>query len=121
MKCCSRSECPIASTLDILGDRWTLVILRDMFFGKSKFGDFLKSQENIATNVLTKRLELIEEFGLAQKTVYQERPQRYEYKLTDKGKALLPILQSMSRWANEYVPETWALPDDFMADYEQSK
>lgn len=115
MKCCSRSECPISSTLDILGDRWTLVILRDMFIGKSKFGEFLASSENIATNILTKRLELIEQFGLANKTAYQQKPQRFEYKLTDKGKALLPILQAMCKWANEFVPETFIVSDDLMA------
>lgn len=114
MKCCSRSECPISSTLDILGDKWTLIILRDMFVGKTKFGEFLVSSENIATNILTKRLELIEQFGLANKSAYQQRPLRHEYKLTDKGRALLPMLQEMCKWANEYVPDTWNMPDDYM-------
>ncbi|PCI88208.1 MAG: transcriptional regulator [Hyphomicrobiales bacterium] len=109
IKCCARSECPIASSLDIFGDRWTLIILRDMLVGKSKFGEFLASAENIATNVLSKRLELIEGAGLADRVVYQQRPTRYEYKLTDKGKALLPILQEMCKWGNQYMPETWVL------------
>jgi len=63
----SQSGCPIASTLDIVGDWWTLVILRDMFTGKSKFGDFLSSPERITTNVLTDRLALLEQSGLARK------------------------------------------------------
>lgn len=114
IKCCARSECPIASSLDIFGDRWTLIILRDMLVGKSKFSEFLTSAENIATNVLCKRLELIEGAGLADRIVYQQRPTRYEYKLTEKGKALLPILQQMCKWGNQYMPETWVPPAEFM-------
>ncbi|MGL1920928.1 MAG: helix-turn-helix transcriptional regulator [Hyphomicrobiales bacterium] len=115
MECCSRSGCPISSTLDILGDKWTLVILRDMFAGKSKFSEFLASSESIATNILSKRLELIEATGLAKKTAYQQRPLRYEYRLTKKGQALLPILQEMGKWANDHVPDTWILPKDFIS------
>ena len=110
----SRSGCPIAYTLDIVGDRWTLVILRDMFTGKSKFGDFLSSPERITTNVLTDRLALLEQSGLAKKKAYQNRPLRYEYHLTEKGEALLPVLQEMCKWANKFKPGTWTPPDSFM-------
>lgn len=106
MKCCSRSVCPIANSLDIFGDRWTLVILRDMLAGKSKFSEFLASSENIATNILSKRLEWIEFSGLANKIAYQQRPPRFEYKLTEKGQALLPILRELSKWGDKYMPET---------------
>ena len=114
MKRTSRSGCPIASTLDIVGDRWTLVILRDMLTGKSKFGDFLSSPERITTNVLTDRLALLEQSGLAKKKAYQNRPLRYEYHLTEKGEALLPVLQAMSRWANRFVPDSWTTPPEFL-------
>jgi len=110
-----RSGCPIANTLDIVGDRWTLVVLRDLFTGKDKFSDFLTSPEGIATNVLSSRLQTMEANGLVEKTVYQRRPKRFAYKLTQKGHDLLPVLQSMCRWANAHVPGTWTPPDWFMS------
>lgn len=110
-----RSGCPIATTLDIVGDRWTLVVLRDLFTGKKRFSAFLASPEGIATNVLTDRLALLEQAGLVTKAPYQLRPKRHEYSLTDKGEALLPMLQEMCRWANRFVPGTWTPPESFMA------
>lgn len=109
-----RSGCPIATTLDIVGDRWTLVILRDLLTGKSRFSQFLASPERITTNILTDRLEVMESTGLVTKAAYQDRPTRYEYTLTRKGEALLPVLQEMCRWANAYVPGTWTPPASFM-------
>jgi DNA-binding HxlR family transcriptional regulator len=110
-----RSGCPIASTLDIVGDRWTLVVVRDLLMGKSRFSQFLISPERITTNVLTNRLAAMECAGLVTKTAYQDRPTRFEYALTRKGEALLPILQEMCRWANAHIPETWTPPASFMA------
>jgi len=110
-----RSGCPIATTLDIVGDRWTLVILRDMVNGKKRFSEFLDSPEAIATNVLTDRLALIEATGLAVRKPYQLKPKRFEYELTGKGRDLLPVMQSICRWANKHYPETWVPPENFMA------
>ena len=110
----ARSACPIATTLDIVGDRWTLVILRDMLTGKKRFSEFLASPERITTNVLTDRLALMEAVGLVAKTAYQQRPVRYEYAVTEMGRGLLPVLQEMCRWANRYMPETWTPPASFM-------
>jgi len=110
----TRSGCPIATTLDIVGDRWTLVVLRDLFTGKKRFSEFLTSPENIATNVLTNRLALMEAAGLVTKRAYQQRPRRYEYALTAKGRDLLPVLQEMCRWANRHYSETWKPPKSFM-------
>jgi DNA-binding HxlR family transcriptional regulator len=109
-----RSGCPIATTLDIVGDRWTLVILRDMVNGKKRFSEFLDSPEEIATNVLTDRLALIEVTGLAVRKSYQLRPKRFEYELTDKGRELLPVMQSICLWANKHYPHTWVAPESFM-------
>ncbi|WP_370335425.1 winged helix-turn-helix transcriptional regulator [Parvularcula marina] len=109
-----RSGCPIATTLDLVGDRWTLVILRDMLNGKTRFKDFLDSPERITTNVLTDRLAQMVEAGLARKNLYQERPKRYAYELTEKGRSLHSVVQAMCRWANEHVPGTWVPPDSFM-------
>lgn len=110
----SRSGCPIATTLDIVGDRWTLIILRDMLNGKKRFSEFLDSPEQITTNVLTDRLVLMEAAGLVEKNPYQLRPKRFEYLLTEKGHGLLPVLQEMCRWANRFMPETWTPPSSFM-------
>ena len=109
-----RSGCPIATTLDIVGDRCTLVILRDMLTGKRRFAEFLASPERITTNVLTDRLAGMEAAGLVAKAPYQERPVRFEYTLTPMGRGLLPVLQDMCRWANRFRPETLVPPASFM-------
>lgn len=110
-----RSGCPIASTLDLVGDRWTLVIVRDMVNGKKKYGEFLDSPERITTNVLADRLMKMEAAGLVAKAPYQRRPMRYEYTLTDKGLGLLAVIQEMCRWGNKHLPGTWVPPESFMA------
>lgn len=110
-----RSGCPIANTLDIVGDRWTLIIIRDMLNGKKKFSEFLDSPEQITTNVLTDRLALMENAELVSKTPYQLRPKRFEYVLTQKGLGLLPVLQEICRWGNHFMPETWTPPPSFMS------
>lgn len=109
-----RSPCPIATALDIVGDRWTLVVLRDLFMGKRPYGAFLESPENIPTNILANRLKRLVSEGLAEKILYQERPKRYEYQLTEKGMRLLPVLQELCRWTNRYYPESWKPPARFM-------
>ena len=109
-----RSACPIASTLDLVGDKWSMVILRDLLTGKRRFGEFVQSPERITTNVLTDRLARMEAYGLIERKPYSERPPRYEYLLTDKGAGLLPVLQEISRWANQHIPGTWRPPDMFM-------
>jgi DNA-binding HxlR family transcriptional regulator len=114
MERASRSACPIATTLDIVGDHWTLVILRDMLNGKKRFSQFLESPERITTNVLTDRLKLMERAGLVSRELYQLHPKRFEYILTKKGEALLPVLQEMCRWANRFIPATWVPPENFM-------
>ena len=111
----SRSGCPIASTLDLVGDRWSLVIVRDMLNGKARFGEFLNSPERIATSVLTDRLERLVAAGVVEARAYQDNPTRYEYRLTAMGEAMLPVLQEVCRWANRFLPETWPAPESFMA------
>jgi len=85
-----------------------------MFIGKSKFSEFLSSPERITTNVLTDRLALLESAGLAEKKAYQQRPLRHEYLLTEKGEALLPVLQEICKWGNSFLPDTWTPPESFM-------
>ncbi len=109
-----RSRCPIASTLDLLGDRWSLILIRDMLTGKTRFGEFLASPEHIPTNILSSRLRDLEEAGLVEKRPYQARPERFDYALTQQGQALLPVLQEVCRWANAHIEGTWRPPASFM-------
>lgn len=109
-----RSGCPIASTLDLLGDRWSLVIVRDLLTGKSRFQQFLAAPERITTNILADRLAALEAAGLVEKAAYQERPPRYDYRLTEAGMGLLPVLQQVCRWANRFLPGTWIPAQSFM-------
>ncbi len=109
-----RSGCPIASTLDLVGDKWSLVIVRDMVTGKKRFGEFMASPEGIKTNILTNRLRRMEGAGLVERRAYQTKPPRFEYLLTERGNALLPVLQAMCRWANTHIRDTWIPPDSFM-------
>jgi DNA-binding HxlR family transcriptional regulator len=108
-----RSPCPVASALDILGDRWTLVVLRTLFAGRRRYGELLQMPEKISTNILADRLQLLEREGLIEAHAYQENPIRYEYRLTRKGADLLPVLQSLARWSFTHIPGRWALPEWF--------
>jgi DNA-binding HxlR family transcriptional regulator len=102
-----RAPCPIASALDLLGDRWSLVVVRDLLFrDRHTYGELLDSPEGISTNILAERLRRLEEAGVIAKEVYQTRPRRYRYALTEKGEALRPVLMSMIRWANDHIPGT---------------
>ena len=106
-----RSRCPIAGALDLLGDRWTLLVLRDLlFYDKHRFGDFLESQEGISTNILAERLERLERAGLIERRRYQTRPVREEYFLTAKGHDLLPVLRELIQWGKQHVPGTAQQP-----------
>jgi DNA-binding HxlR family transcriptional regulator len=114
MKSKARSRCPIAASLDVLGDRWTLIILRDMFVGKRRFGEFIASSEKITTSVLADRLARLEEAGLVARSVYQILPERFEYNLTKDGLGLLPVLQEFCLWGNRHFPQTIEPPGGFM-------
>jgi DNA-binding HxlR family transcriptional regulator len=74
----TRSGCPIAATLDLVGDKWSLVIVRDMLMGKRRYGEFLASPEGITTNILADRLKRMEDLGLISKAPYQKHPPRYD-------------------------------------------
>lgn len=101
-----RSACPVANTLDILGDKWTLLVIRDLFLGKQTYGEFQASLERIPTNILAERLKRLHDVGIVSKTQYQEKPIRYQYQLTDKGLALGPILKEIVIWGQRYIPGT---------------
>ena len=103
-----RSPCPIANTLDILGDKWTLLVIRDMFAGKSTYSEFQSSPEKIPTNILANRLKRLNEIDIILKTPYQDRPVRYAYKLTDKGLLLGPVLKEIQKWGINNIDGTEA-------------
>lgn len=106
-----RSQCPIASALDFVGDKWSLLIIRDIsLFSKHKNKDFQNASEKIPTNILANRLISLVEKGLVEKRLYQDKPPRYEYHLTDAGKGLLPVIQSMAIWAESYIDGV-SIPD----------
>lgn len=98
-----RSECPISCSLDIFGDKWSLLIIRDMmFFNKSTYGDFLKSAEGIATNILASRLQGLEENKLIEKLEHPDSKAKVLYKLTQKSIDLLPLIVEIHLWAEKY-------------------
>jgi len=103
---CKRSHCPIACALDIFGDKWTLLVIRDIYFGKQTFKALQSSLEKIASNLLAERLKRLEMGGIIVKELYQDRPKRYSYHLTEKGKDLEPVLKSLTNWSKKHIPET---------------
>lgn len=109
-----RSPCPVASALDILGDTWTLLVVRDLlWFGKRRFAELLSSGEGISTNILTERLERLEREGIVTRRKYQDRPVRHEYALTPKGRDLEPVLRELVRWGGRHVKGTFKPPAGF--------
>src|SRR5438067_13459206 len=93
-----RSPCPIAFSLDIFGDRWTLLVVRDLFYGRSRFKDFAASPEGIPTNILSDRLERLLERRIIEQMPAADGTKRLAYRLTEKGKALGPVLKTMRDW-----------------------
>jgi DNA-binding HxlR family transcriptional regulator len=106
-----RSPCPIASTLDLVGDKWSLLVVRDMLRGKSTYGELLGSPEGIPTNILADRLKRLQESGIIVKSVYQERPARFAYRLSEKGAALGNILAAFVQWGKKHIPNTRTLSE----------
>ena len=101
-----RSCCPIACALDRLGDKWTLLIIRDLLLGKKRYRELITSPECIATNILADRLKKLENAGIVIQQPYQQKPVRYEYVLTKKGEDLKPVLEALVQWGKAYYPGT---------------
>ncbi len=94
--------CPVETTLMLIGDKWKVLILRDLLPGKKRFGELKKSIGSVSQKVLTAQLRDMEESGLVHREVYAEVPPRVEYSLTELGQSLKPILDSMWNWGEEY-------------------
>ena len=104
-----RSTCPIACSLDILGDKWTMLVIRDMVFSRKRhFREFLESPEGIASNILTDRLKRLEESGIVARRPDSENARQVIYTLTEKGKDLIPALLELARWGAKHVARSVA-------------
>lgn len=113
-----RSDCPISCSLDEFGDKWSLLIIRDLiFFNKNTYGDFLKSNEGIATNILASRLQALEENGIIEKLEHPESKAKNLYLLTQKGIDLLPILVEIYLWSDKY----FSIPTDIKNQIAEAK
>lgn len=98
-------DCPVARTLDLIGERWTILLLRDLLRqGPRRFQDFQDALQGIAPNTLSARLKALEDNGLVQRQLYSEHPVRLEYVLTDKGRSLGPIVKAMRDWGSKHLP-----------------
>jgi len=101
---CTRSSCPLACGLDLLGDKWSMLIIRDLLLtNRQEYGHFLNSGEGISTNILSNRLEKLQAGGLMIKTAHPEHGKKFIYSLTEKGRSLAPVLIEIALWADQHV------------------
>ncbi|MCP1386345.1 winged helix-turn-helix transcriptional regulator [Runella salmonicolor] len=113
-----RSDCPLSNSLDIFGDKWSLLIIRDlMFFKKCTYKDFLNSAEGIATNILASRLKGLEENGIIEKSAHPDSKAKILYRLTPKGIDLLPIIMEIYIWSDKY----FTMPADIKETIKEAK
>ena len=98
-----RSRCPISGALDLLGDKWTLLLVRDLLLGKGTYSEFQQSPEGIPTNILADRLKRLQATGIIDREPYQEKPVRYRYRLTEKGRDLLPVINALIDWSERHL------------------
>jgi DNA-binding HxlR family transcriptional regulator len=104
MKSYGIADCPVARTLDLIGERWTILLLRDLLLhGPRRFQDFQTSLPGVAPNTLSARLKAMEDSGLVSRALYNERPPRLEYVLTAKGKSLGPVVRAMRDWGSRHL------------------
>ncbi len=104
-----RSPCPVACSLDLLGDRWTLLVVRDLLFGAERFKEFVASPEGIPTNVLADRLQRLQHHGVVERVTAADGTRHPAYRLTDKGRALRPVLGALRDWGLAWEKGTRAL------------
>lgn len=107
-------RCPVASALELLGDRWTLVVVRDLVLGKTRYGEFMDSPEGIPTNILAERLKRLEALGIVTREPYQDNPPRHSYRLTEMGEELKPVLGTLRKWGLKHLPGT-GIPEEFQS------
>ncbi len=108
----ARSACAVANSLDIVGDKWSLLVVRDLLQGKRTYSELADSPESVPTNILADRLKRLESAGIVTSAPYQERPVRYAYTLTPKGSELGEVLLAFVRWGKRHIPGTVALSQE---------
>ncbi|MEI6535057.1 MAG: helix-turn-helix domain-containing protein [Verrucomicrobiaceae bacterium] len=107
-----RSPCPVACSLDIVGDRWTLLVIRDLMFGRTRFKDFSASPEGIPTNILSERLARLLRYKIVEQIPAHDGTKHFAYQLTEKGKAIRPMLEAMKSWGLAWEKGTRAILGD---------
>lgn len=100
----SQQHCPVARTLDVVGDRWTILVLRDLSWGRRRFSTLLESLKGISANRLAERLKRLEEHEMVERVFYSDHPPRAEYRLSAKGRAFVPILVALRQYGEEWEP-----------------
>jgi DNA-binding HxlR family transcriptional regulator len=109
IKAFAELNCSIARPLSFLGERWSLLVLRELFLGRRRF-DEMQETLGVASNVLSQRLATLVEEGIAERRLYSEHPERFEYRLTEKGRDLQPVLLALLRWGDRYTAEEAGAP-----------
>jgi DNA-binding HxlR family transcriptional regulator len=105
----ARSPCPVANALELVGDQWSLLVIRDLLHGKRTYSELLDSPEKIPTSTLANRLKRLEDASIVARATYQENPPRYAYTLTAKGNALGEVLLAFVNWGTKHIPGTKAM------------
>ena len=114
------APCPIARTVDLIGDWWTPILLREAFLGRRRFDEFQQAL-SLSRSVLTQRLARLVDEGLLARRLYEERPPRHEYVLTEKGRAFYPVLAAMWRWGSDWLWEEGSEPPVELYDLESGR
>jgi len=102
----TQQTCPVARSLGLIGDRWTLLVVRDLLRGGTRFADLMQSLEGISPNVLSTRLKTLEDDGILERSIYEHHPPRAEYHLTEKGRALSSVIGAIYDWGEQWAPST---------------
>jgi len=102
----SQESCPVARTLNVIGERWTILVLRDLSRGRRRYSELLQSLDGISTNLLADRLKRLELSGMVEPVLYSDHPPRAEYRLTAKGRAFVPVLVALKAYGEEWEPPT---------------
>jgi DNA-binding HxlR family transcriptional regulator len=105
-------SCPVARSLEFLGERWTLLIVRDLLIGPKKFQDFSASLSGVAPAVLSHRLKVLEKHGIVSRRLYSEHPPRAEYALTEQGLELRPVVRALGIWGARHLGASWTFVHD---------